>query len=120
MRIIRHVAQGVRNAVNPLMSRSGRGLMPSSSPASVCDAGLAMGCRTVLPVRLGRLVLGPHAAALDQYPAIVVDADERLGKRDLGGITDLGPIIERCQSLSNFWAVPRVHPTPPRGRRTAV
>jgi len=69
-------------------------------------ARLAARVSTVLILRLDRLrrrlVLAPDIATLDTQFAVAVDADERAGKGDLGGIIDDGPVIERFQGSFDF------------------
>src|SRR5215831_2906103 len=83
------------------------GLRPRSTVSADCDdsavgraARLTVGRGLLIP-RLDRfywrLVLGTDIAAFDAKVAVAIDADESAGTRDLGGIIDDGPVIERLQ-----------------------
>jgi hypothetical protein len=62
-------------------------------------AGRRRACHGFIVASFGRrhrrLVLGADIAALDTQRAIPADADENTGPRDLGGIVDDGPLVQR-------------------------
>src|SRR5215831_15723839 len=85
----------------------GFGLLPRSTVGADCDDS-ALGRAARLAVRWSfvilrlhqldrRLVLGTDIAALNAQTAVAINADERAGTRDLGGIVDDGPVSERFQ-----------------------
>src|SRR6266481_9950455 len=78
----------------------------ADNAALASAAQLAAGCGAIPILRLGRfgsrLVLGTDVAALDAQVAVTINAEEGAGKRDLGGVVDEGPVIERFKGGSDL------------------